>query len=217
MARGLRAFPGWLRATRLVALVLMAGDARAASVADELVREAHAHEAAHEDDLALRRYSEALALDPTQADAYLGLGALRFLLGDAREAERVYDMALSHVPGLTAAWLGRGRVRRALGELREADADLEAYIGSTGDLSVLRELAGWCAEEGRPLAELAVWRRLLLLALDGHDSPARRHEAEVTVRALELIVGSVDPVRVPGGGAPASAVRRGIARMDRRR
>jgi len=217
MARRLRAPRGRLGATLLVTVTLVAGEARAASVADELVREAHSPEAAHEDDLALRRYAEALTLDPTQADAYLGLGALRFRLGDVREAERVYDTGLSHVPGLAMARLGRGRVRRALGALREADDDLEAYVAATGDASVLRELAGWYAEEGRPLAQLAVWRRVLVLDEEGRGSMATRRDAQVTVRALELIVGSADPVRVPGGGAPASAVRRGIARIEGRR
>jgi tetratricopeptide (TPR) repeat protein len=208
---------------RATALLLAAGlavalsprRAQASTVAEELVREARAHEAAHEDDLALRRYADALALDPTLADAYLGLGALRFRLGDAREAEQVYAMALSHLPGLAAAKLARARVRRTLGEVRDADADLDAYVTATNDPAAFRELAGWYGEEARPLAQLAVWRRLRVVAERTGGSVLA--EARVTVRALELIVGPVDPVRRPPGESRASAVRRGMARMERRR
>ena len=71
-------------------LALAAPRTAAASSALELVRMAHVHETAREDDVAIRRYMEALALDATCEDAYLGLGALRARLGDLREADRVY-------------------------------------------------------------------------------------------------------------------------------
>jgi tetratricopeptide (TPR) repeat protein len=182
----------------------------------ELVREARAHEAAHEDDLALRRYAEAIALDPTLEDAYVGLGSLRLRLGDARESEHVFDAALFHAPGLPEAWLGRGRARHAMGSLRAADADLEAYISKKDDPDAHRELARWYAEEGLPLAQLAVWRRLLTLAERRGDAGLHR-EARLTVHAIELIVGTADPVREPPGGSAASTVRRGMARMEKRR
>jgi tetratricopeptide (TPR) repeat protein len=185
------------------------------SPAAELVREAHAHEAAHEEYVALRRYAEALTLDPTLETAYLGLGALRQRLGDPREAERVYDTALSHLPGLPAALLGRAKARRASGALEEADEDLDAYVRATDDAGALRLLATWYAEEGRTLAELAAWRRLRALAERGNDAPSLR-EARLTIRALELIAGSADPVRSPPGGDKASSFRRGIARIEKR-
>jgi tetratricopeptide (TPR) repeat protein len=192
------------------------GSARADTLpaAVELVREAHAHEAAHEDDLALRRYAEALSLDPTLEGAYLGLGALRQKLGDPREAERVYATALSRLPELWPALLGRAKARRALGELPAADADLETYVEATGDVAAMRLLAGWYAEEGRPLAQLAAWRKVLTCSERGGDDRERK-EARLTVHALELMVGTADPVRAPS--EQASSVRRGIARMEKRR
>ena len=206
----------------VVALVLSGGIrvAQASSVV-ELVREARAHEAAHEDDLAARRYTEALSLDPTCADAYLGLGALRQRLGDSREAERVFSTALSHTPDLREALAGRARARRALGNMSAADADLEAYLGAAEDRDgdgrderVLRELAGWYADEGNTVAQLATWRRLLTRAERGGVSQALRGEARVTVHALEWIVGGLDPVRSLTG---SSRERRGMARMEMRR
>ena len=60
-----------------VALGCAAGPARASTVTD-LVREARQLEAAHEEDRAIHRYTDALELDPTCAPAYLGLaGATR--------------------------------------------------------------------------------------------------------------------------------------------
>src|SRR4051812_20756901 len=81
-----------------------------ASSALELVRMARAHEVAKEDDLALRRYMEAIALDPTCEEAYLGLGALRARRGDLREADTVYSLALEHVPALREARTKRAYV-----------------------------------------------------------------------------------------------------------
>jgi tetratricopeptide (TPR) repeat protein len=173
------------------------------------------HESAHEDDLALRRYAEALTLDPTLGEAYLGLGALRLRMGDARESERVFSTALSRLPSLREAWLGRGRARHALGAEREAEADLLTYIATQDDPEALMELAGWYAEQGQRAAQLAAWRRLLSLAERRHD-PRLLKDARLTVHALERIVDCVDPVRVPPGER-AGPIRRGMARIEQRR
>src|SRR5688500_14902419 len=127
-----------------------------ASSALELVRLARAHEAAKEEDLALRRYMEALALDPTCEEAYLGLGDLRARRGDLREADRVYSVALEHLPALREARRARAHVRRALG-LR-ADAIEDLLHAGDGDVAALRVLASWYGEDGQTPAQLAVWR-----------------------------------------------------------
>jgi tetratricopeptide (TPR) repeat protein len=165
-----------------------------ASSALELVRIARAHEAAREDDLALRRYTESLGLDPTCEAAYLGLGRLRARRGDLREAERVYNVALEHLPGLRAARVDRAHVRRALGARAEAIDDL--LTGAEDDPSALRVLAGWYAEEGQAPAQLSVWRRIVARAEASHDD-ALLHEARTTVRALVILVGSADPAAAP--------------------
>jgi tetratricopeptide (TPR) repeat protein len=165
-----------------------------ASSALELVRIARAHEASREEDLALRRYTEALALDPTCDEAYLGLGRLRARRGDLREAERVYNVALEHRPGLRAARLGRAYVRRALGARAEAVDDL--LDGAEDDPAALRVLAGWYGEEGQTPAQLAVWRRIAGQAQASHDA-ALLHEARTMVRALLILVGPADPAAQP--------------------
>ena len=212
----LRAFLG----LAVVAAALAPPCARASGVdraaqtasATELLREAREHEARQDDFVALRRYTDAIALDPLLGDAYLGLGALRLRRGDPREAVRVYDVALSHLPALARALVGRAEANWALGFRPEAEADLETYARSAEDPGALRKLAGWYAQESQTPAELAIWRRIHSLAEAAGDG-ALEHEARTMVRALQIVVGGADPVSRPTQPDP---VRRGIARVAQR-
>lgn len=188
--RGVRPFAA---VAALVALLLANGDAHGSS-AHELVRIAHAHEQAHQDELALRRYTEALSLDPTCEEAYLGLGSLRARRGDLREAERVYSVALEHFPQLRPARVARAYVRRALGAHDEAVHDL--LTGMEDDTATLRILASWYGQDGQTPAQLAVWRRIVARAEASHDATLL-HEARTMVRALVILVGTADPAASP--------------------
>jgi tetratricopeptide (TPR) repeat protein len=192
-----------------LAAALGAPAALATSSADELVRQARAHEAAREDDVAARRYMEALTLDPASEDAWLGLGALRIRIGEAAEAERVFEAALRRVPTMHRAIQGRAHARWALGRHVEAEGDLSAYATQDGDVDALRELAGWYATDGRTPAQLAVWRLLFAMA---PDEPAQK-EARRMVRALVILVDGADPASSP---ASPDATRRGLASVARR-
>lgn len=191
-----RVFGSVREALASLVLLAMLGSSAAASAssATELVRMARAHETAREEDLALRRYTEALSLDPTCEEAYLGLGRLRARRGDLREAERVYNVALEHLPGLRAARVGRAYVRRALGARAEAIDDLLG--GGEEDPAALRVLASWYAEEGQTPAQLAVWRRIVGRAEATQDA-LLLHEARTMVRALVILVGPADPAAAP--------------------
>jgi tetratricopeptide (TPR) repeat protein len=183
------------------------------SSADELVRQGREHEIAHEEDIALRRYTEALTIEPNHADAWLGLGALRMKLGEASEAERVYAAALERIPSLRGALEGRARARWALGRHPEAEADLEAYATSgAGDVRALRELAGWFGTDGRLPAQLATWRRILAIA-SRIDDVALEREARRMVRALIILVDGADPASSPVDPDPT---RRALAQIARR-
>jgi Flp pilus assembly protein TadD len=190
-------------------LALVAAPAAASSSSDELVRQARAHEAARHDDLAVRRYMEALELDPTTEDAWMGLGALRMRLGEPLEAERVYEAALGRVPLLRRAIAGRAHARWAQGRHAEAEADLDAYATAEGDAVALRELAGWYGADGRTPAQLAVWRRILTSVADVEGE----REARRMVRALVILAGGADPVSSPQDGDPT---RRALAQIGRR-
>src|SRR5271166_952840 len=126
-----------------VALAALVPATSLASSADDLVQQAHEHEAANDDPVAVRRYVDALAIEPTHAGAWMGLGALRMRLGDPVEAERVYDAALVRLPALRQALRGRAEARWAQGRRPEAEADLEQFATLTGDVGALRELAAW--------------------------------------------------------------------------
>jgi tetratricopeptide (TPR) repeat protein len=186
--------PRWIAGLATVAAVMMLGAPVSASTPLDLVELAKAHERAHEDDLALRRYTDALALDSMCEEAYLGLGSLRARRGDLREAERVYSIALEHLPQLRAARTARAFLRHALGANNEAIQDL--ITGYEDDVDSLRILARWYSEDGQTPAQLAVWRRILVRA-EATQDPALLHEARTMVRALVILVGTADPAASP--------------------
>jgi tetratricopeptide (TPR) repeat protein len=189
-----------------------ASPAHANTSSDELVRQGKLHEACDEADSALRSYTDALALDPTSGDAYLGLGSVRLRLGQAREAERVYSTALEHIPTLTAALAGRAHARRALGARDLADRDLADYATMTKSVASWRELAKWFGEEGRLTAELSVWRGLRDFA-DSHSDAALAATARVEIRALVVLAKPIDPAAYP---ATDDLTRRTLANIARR-
>jgi tetratricopeptide (TPR) repeat protein len=171
-----------------------------AGACEELVRTARAHEANGEADVALRQYNEAVSLDATCENGWLGLGALRART-DAAEAERVYTAALSHVPTLAGAIAGRARTRWQLGRAEEAEDDMHRFVDAAVATDVrtalagLVELATWYAAANRAPAQLAVWRRIASIAhaTDG----ALEARAQTNVTALVLVVGTADPVTHP--------------------
>jgi tetratricopeptide (TPR) repeat protein len=161
---------------------------------DELVRQARAHETAHEDDLAARRYTEALTLDALNAPAWLGLGELRLRTGEPIEAERVYTAALARLPLLIEAFKGRAEARWASGRRVDAETDLQAFSEASADPSAYRELANWFGTDGRSAAQLATWRHILSMPA---QSESALREARRIVTALIIIVGDADPACWP--------------------
>ncbi|MGA2450394.1 MAG: tetratricopeptide repeat protein [Polyangiaceae bacterium] len=198
----------------VASLLLSVGslEARATSSADELVRQAQAHELANEPDTAARRYTEALSIDPSDASAWLGLAALRLKLDDAGEAERVYTAALEHVPTLAQALAGRARARWQLGRHRAAEIDMDRYAAATDDATATRELSEWYAYDGRLPAQLALWRRMLATAMERADGRGAR-EARTMVLALSVLVDGADPATAP---ADPDSTRLALAAIARR-
>ena len=191
---------------------VVAPESAASSSADELVRQAREHEAAHEDDIAARRYTEALTLDPASEVAWLGLGALRLKIGEAVEAERVFQAALDRVPSMHLALEGRARARWTLGRHAEAETDLETYAVQAADVAALHQLADWFEADGRTPGQLATWRRLHAMAQIAGDE-AGEHEARTMVRALVILVDGGDPAASP---VTPDATRRALRSIARR-
>lgn len=184
----------WIVAKMTMLFVLGTVDDASASNALELVRSARALEQRHDDDLALRRYMEALSLDPSCAEAYLGLGSLRARRGDLHEAERVYSAALERIPGLRAARTGRAHVRRALGANANAAEDLLA--GAEDEIEALRILASWYGRDGQAPAQLSIWRTIFARAEALQRLDVLR-EARTMIRALVIVVDTADPAAFP--------------------
>ena len=125
----------------------------------------------------------------------------------------MFSVALAHVPGEYQLLFARARVRRLLGWHDEAAQDLEAYASKeSSPIPALRELAGWYAADGRAPAQLAVWRRILVLAVLADDT-AITSVARTTVRALQILIGPADPVMTP---LEPSKTRKSVAVIARR-
>lgn len=194
-----------------LAIVASTTSAHANASSDELVRQGKLHEACDEPNAALRSYTDALTIDPTSADAYLGLGSVRMRLGQAHEAEVVYSTALEHIPTLTAAIAGRAHARRALGARDLAERDLADYAKTTESVAAWRELAKWYGEEGRFSAALSVWRSLLDFGEIKNDEPLQ-NEARKTIRALVVLAKPVDPAAYPSTNDLTRRILANIAR-----
>lgn len=188
----------------------LSGAAQASSI-DELLASAERHAATGNEEVALKRYTEALALDGTCEACFLGLGGLREKRGDLREADRVYSAGLLRRPDVVAVRVARARVRWKLGLRTEALADLEDAAGRTPRVEVLRELGARYRELAQFPAQLRVARQLLALGERTQDAALIR-EAQVLVTALVLLAEPMDPAAQPVGPDP---VRKAIARAAR--
>jgi tetratricopeptide (TPR) repeat protein len=186
--------------------------ARATTESDDLVQRAREHEAAHDDYLAARRYTEAIEIDSRNAAAYLGLAEVRMRLGEAHAAEIVYTAALRHLPLLHQALRGRSRARWAQGRHDEAETDLASFATMENDAAAWRDLAKWFGDDGQTPAQLATWRKIFAMATARGDEAAVR-EARAMVRALQMLVGPADPASSPAGDDPT---RDALARIARR-
>lgn len=184
-----------------------------------LVTQGKQREADGDELSAIKRYSDALAIDPAHEDAYLALGALRTKRNELAEAESVYDVATVRVPGSRAVYFQRGRVRRLRGRFADARVDLrrawllEGSSASLDELAIVRELIGIAHEQREPAAELLGWRRVLAIARARSDAAVAK-EASIQARALALFVGEIDPVTL--GRASTEPFRKSLASVARR-
>lgn len=188
---------------------LLVAETAHASSATELIASARRAEAAHEDDLAARRYTEALTLDGTVADGWLALGALRMRQGDPLEAERVYSACILRLPGLLPARLEHAEALHALGRLPEAVGEIEAIARTQPQER--RRIATWYAHDGLYPAALATWRSVLARATEDGDAVMQR-EARAMVRALVLFAKPIDPAAFPSA---TTKVRQMLGRIAR--
>jgi tetratricopeptide (TPR) repeat protein len=210
-----------IAALLLAASALIDGPIAAAPSASAslLVAQGKQKEADGDELSAIKRYSDAIAIDPVNEQAYLALGALRTKRNELTEAEGVYDVAVIRVPASRALFVARGKVRRLRGHALEARQDLrrawllEGNTATPEELEIVRELIAVAHEQREPAAELLGWRRLLAIARARGDATLTK-EASVQSRALAILVGEIDPVTI-GRSSPEPA-RKSLASVARR-
>lgn len=80
---------------------------------------------------ALRLYEQAIALDPTHAEAHYKRGNALRLLGRPEAAIAAYDAAIEHNPDYAYAYCNRGSVQHAEGLLEAAEKSFDQAIALT--------------------------------------------------------------------------------------
>lgn len=183
-----------------------------------LVAQGRERFAAGDDLTAMKRFFEAMEMDPSNADGYLGLAEVRVKRGELSEAEALDSLAIAHAPMSGRAWLARGRVRRRLAHRDAASVDLGVALAESVEptplrAEILRDITALERELGRPAAELGAWRMLRATAEALGDAETEK-EASIQSRALGLYLGDLDPARRRGD---ADFVRGSIAVVARRR
>jgi tetratricopeptide (TPR) repeat protein len=186
----------------------------AASSAAELTRQGREHAQNGDDALAMRRFAEAVRLDPSYGPAYLELAAARERAGDLVEAERTYNVAIEHIPTFVAAFRARAALLRRMGELTREISDLEHLARVAEGPDTLRALAARYVEGQAWPAALATFRKLRALAERSSDERLVR-ESTTQIRALGLLCRELDPV--VAGAWHRDWVRRALASVARRR
>jgi tetratricopeptide (TPR) repeat protein len=184
-----------------------------ANAAVELTRQGRQHAQDGDEQVAIRRFVEAIQLDGSYGPAYLELAAARERTGDWLEAERTYDVAIERVAGFAAALRGRAALRGKLGQSARQLADLEAAARLDETPDALLDLAQRYIEFKSWPAALGVYRRYAALAERLGDDRAA-HDASVHARALSILAGELDPVA--SGAKSADWVRRAEASVARR-
>lgn len=154
-------------------------------------------------------FREAIGIDPSHAPAYVALGELQLARGAVRDAEDTFRVGAIRAGRDVRVWIGLARALDASGEPDASDAVLaQADAAFPADRALLAFRAERAEARGRWSLALALTRRLAALATEegGLEEVARLRARE---RALAVLVGGLDPVRVPA--VPDDPVRRALA------
>lgn len=190
-----------------------------ASSAAFFVEQGKAAEASGQPLAAMKRYSQALEIDPTHEPAWLALGNLRASRKELADAEDVFTEGLARVPLSIDLAVARARVRRLRGLFDDAGQDLRrawtqnGADGSPREIAIVRERIALARDAKAQPMELASWRRLREIARKNADATLLK-ESSIQVRALGLYLGPLDPVL--RGKASEDPLRAGLASIARR-
>lgn len=82
---------------------------------------------------ALRRYDQALDLNPTYKEVWNNKAKILYKLEQYSQAQEAYDKAIQIDPNYTESWIGRGKVMTALGKYADALTAFEQAIEQNPD------------------------------------------------------------------------------------
>ena len=158
-------------------------------------------------------FRDAITADPSFTDAYASLGELELAREAYRDAEATFRVGLVRASPNARLWIGLARALDGLGAAADADAVLaqaEAQLREDPELLAFR--ADRAEQRGRWSLALALTRRLALRAARAGEAD-RAAALRARARALAVLVGELDPVRVPS--AQPSRVRQLLAGRGR--
>jgi tetratricopeptide (TPR) repeat protein len=154
-------------------------------------------------------YRDAISADPSYADAYVALGELELSRDAYRDAEATFRVGLVRAGSDARLWIGLARALTGLGAPDDADSVLaQADAQLPEDVGLLAFRAEHAEQRGRWSLALSITRRLVAIAARDGDRD-REAALRARARALEVLVGELDPVRAPPSAA--SRVRRLLA------
>ncbi|MEI8255700.1 MAG: tetratricopeptide repeat protein [Deltaproteobacteria bacterium] len=140
-------------------------------------------------------WRRAIEADAGYLPAYLGYARLLSARGRIDDAGRV----LAVVPGrATQTEHDLVELARGMASLGDLDRALEMLTARADGIEAARARTQLCAQAGRFPEALLAARRLADLSREPGDA----REARLLVRALVILVGEADAVRVPGLTAP---------------
>jgi tetratricopeptide (TPR) repeat protein len=160
-------------------------------------------------DSAIRDFSQAMKLDPSRGDLFLGRGAALLRGGDSRTAVGDFDAAMARGAEGAAAYLGRGIAHRELGNHAQSVDDITQVI--RGSVNAANDLAAAYTERGITYLregkhELALADFTRALESNAEHPPAHVHRGAAYLRLGRFAeaAGALDrALSLAGGNAEA--------------
>jgi tetratricopeptide (TPR) repeat protein len=166
---------------------------------------------------AIESFQQAIASDPTMADAWINIGRLLDDLGDSDMAIGCYNTALQIEPKDVTALSNRGNSLRAIRQFSEADASYEAALTENSQDLAARIGRGICRFE---LGEQEEGLHRLRSIIDQTGHSVARFEYSLLLcqqERYEEAMASLDRIVEDGSGSPEVFNNRGecLAKLDR--
>jgi tetratricopeptide (TPR) repeat protein len=120
-----------------------------------------------------KKFKVAVALDPTDANAWNGLGWSQFNQGKREAAKEAFEKAVTIDPAATGSWNGLGWIAKAAGNTEEAIGNWKkALAAAPGATAALNGLASTYMELGQYGEAIKVYEQWLRFEADNEEAKA---------------------------------------------